>query len=75
MSYTEFLVKWRQECQRTPALRRGQALMNLLFVVRPDLYDSINMTAIDPFYTDASIPTVLTLLNEQWDAPVSMYGK
>lgn len=66
MTYSEFLADWRAQCASRPKLRRGQALMNLLFEVRPDLYDQVNMSALDPFYTDEPLPRVLTLLNEQW---------
>lgn len=67
MTYSDFLLRWRAHCAETPTLRRGQALMNLLFEVRPDLYDRINMSALDPFYTDVSLATVLTVLNEEWE--------
>lgn len=67
MTYSDFLLRWRARCAETPTLRRGQALMNLLFEVRPDLYDRINMSALDPFYTDVSLAPVLTVLNEEWE--------
>lgn len=67
MTYSEFLDMWRSTCRTEPVLRPGQALMNLLFEVRPDLYDVVNMSALDPFYTDEPLPRVLTLLNEQWE--------
>lgn len=35
--------------------RRGQAMMNALAKVRPDLYDKISGTEADPFYNDNRI--------------------
>lgn len=67
MTYSEFLTDWRTQCASQPELRRGQALMNLLFEVRPDLYDQVNMSALDSFYTDEPLPSLLTILNEQWE--------
>lgn len=67
MTYSEFLAEWRAYSLDHPELRPGQALMNLLWETRPDLYDHVNMSALDPFYTDQPLPRVLTLLNEQWE--------
>lgn len=37
-------------------LRRGQAMMNELYRIRPELYEAITATKNDPYYLDARIP-------------------
>lgn len=49
--------------------RYGQALFNLLSVVRPGLAEAIRATPLDPFYREEhEIPPELwTMLVEKWD--------
>ena len=42
--------------------RRGQALMNALFDVRPDLYDALHGTDADCFYSDKRIVNFMEVL-------------
>lgn len=48
---------WEVYCdiKRNPSQRRGQAMMNALAKVRPDLYDKVTGTEADPFYIDNRI--------------------
>lgn len=44
--------------------RRGQALMNSLHGINPDLYKQISYTEADCFYDDKKIPNFLAKLSE-----------
>lgn len=46
--YTDYLRKHRE-------LRRGQAMMNALAKVRPELYEEVSDTEADCFYIDTRI--------------------
>lgn len=46
-------------------LRCGQALSNALFKIRNDLYQRIDGTAIDPFYSDENVDNCLIFLMEE----------
>ena len=46
-------------------LRLGQAYMNALCEVRPDLYDRITGTDCDPLYIDNNIHKFLEFLNQK----------
>jgi hypothetical protein len=39
-----------------PDLRVGQSLMNSLYEINKELYDTITNTEYDPFYVDIKIP-------------------
>lgn len=41
--------------KRFKNLRKGQALMNALFIIDRDLYNKITGTDADPFYVDEKI--------------------
>lgn len=45
-----------------PWMRRGQAMMNELYRIRPELYNAITATANDPFYIDSKIPNFIKLV-------------
>jgi len=48
--------------------RKGQMVMNDLYKVRPDLFNSIVMDApgVDPFHVDANIPDFFSWLADHW---------
>lgn len=54
----EFLEKARVYALN-PAIRKGQAYMNALYVVAPEVYDEITGTEFDCFYVDARIEAFL----------------
>lgn len=49
--FFDFYVKFKQDGQR-----KGQALMNALGYVAPELYDMVTGTLADCFYRDDRIP-------------------
>lgn len=79
MSYEEF----EQELYATVLpnkgkfIREGQALMNRLFEVRPDLYNHATVSSIDGpyvdcFYVDKVIPKTLEWLKTNWNADLGV---
>lgn len=49
-----------------PGLRKGQLRMNLLFAVRPDLYEKVDRTVLDVFYSDEQLTNFDAFLMENW---------
>jgi hypothetical protein len=48
-------------------LRHGQAIMNVLHLVRSDLYKKITQTDLDCFYDDGTVKDTLDYLERIWD--------
>ena len=48
-------------------LRHGQAIMNVLYLIRPDLHKKIMGTDFDCFYDDGSVQDSLDHLERIWD--------
>lgn len=48
------------------AIRRGQAYMNVLYEIRPDLYEeiTINQPQVDCFYNDDKIDNFMNFLKD-----------
>jgi len=47
-------------------LRHGQAIMNLLYLIRPDLHKKIMGTDFDCFYDDGTVQFTLEYLEKHW---------
>jgi hypothetical protein len=60
--FAEFSRQVGLQLLRHPCLRRGQAMMNELYRIRPDLYNAIGATENDPFYQDSRIPNFIELI-------------
>ena len=54
----------RASMARNPAFRRGQALMNSLYVVNNALYRELLLSAADPFYDDTAINLFFEAIDE-----------
>ena len=46
------------------AIRKGQAYMNVLYEIRPDLYGAITSTDSDCFYNDDNIDNFMHFLKD-----------
>jgi hypothetical protein len=67
MTYIEFLASARFTLNNLhPAVRKGQALYNLLSVQRPDIGRQIVGTNADPFYDDGHINMFYERVAELW---------
>lgn len=64
MTYTGFVSTFYSRVY--PHQRKGQALFNYLFLVRPDLANAIQGSDLDPFYSDERIPACLSWLAQDW---------
>jgi hypothetical protein len=71
MDVMQFLLK----AQTVPKeLRRGQHLMNLLWLYRSDLFEKIHNTGLDCFYQDSVIQKTEQWLMENWEMDTSKVG-
>lgn len=66
MTVDEFLYNYYHRPQ-IAHLRAGQALMNMLFDVKPEMYKYITNTVHDCFYQDAKIDDCLKFIKQNWD--------
>lgn len=66
MTYFDFVSTFYSRVH--PHQRRGQALFNYLYSVRPDLAQVICGSDLDPFYSDERIPACLSWLAQDWDS-------
>ncbi|AEC53172.1 hypothetical protein SCRM01_226 [Synechococcus phage S-CRM01] len=57
----------RYYVQNSKDLRYGQAMMNFLCLVCPELDAKITGTDVDPFYDDNRVPVFLEYLGNHWD--------
>jgi hypothetical protein len=48
-------------------LRHGQSIMNVLYLIRPDLHKNIIGTDFDCFYDDGTVAFTLHFLERIWD--------
>ena len=64
MNTQEEIKFWNEyrNYMRPGVLRRGQAMMNALAVVAPELYDEITDTSADCYYEDSKIGAFRELL-------------
>lgn len=73
MTFEEFLTMVHQYHQQHSTQRYGQAVMNVLHSVRPDLYERACTEHLDVFYThdSAEVNATLAWLNQRFshDAP------
>ena len=60
-TFDEFLTLVEAYHRQHPAHRYGQAVMNLLYSVRPDLYERAQHEHLDVFYTHDSAEVNATL--------------
>lgn len=49
-----------------PNQRKGQAAFNYLYIVRPELADSIRTTIFDPFYNDNKLEIFIDYIERMW---------
>jgi hypothetical protein len=47
-------------------IRQGQAFMNALWIVRPDLYEVLTASIHDPFYRDDNLPEAINILYQHF---------
>ena len=52
--------------ERICGARQGQAFMNALWTVRPDLYEVLTGTTHDPFYRDDNLPEAINILHQHF---------
>lgn len=64
MDYNE-LERLCTEYMRDKHIRRGQAYMNALYKVNPDLHDKILGTEADCFYVDEKIPEFIRVVYKE----------
>lgn len=55
MEFRLLSAEWRLALIMNKTHRAGQSLMNVLFTIRPDLYNAITNTDRDPFYDNSNI--------------------
>lgn len=48
-------------------LRHGQSIMNVLHLIRKDLYEKITNTDLDCFYDDGTVQFTLEYLEKAWE--------
>lgn len=48
--------------------RAGQAVFNLLYVVRPDLAEMVRGSDFDPFHKDENLPDLYDFVARHWEA-------
>ena len=67
MTFEEFQTNWLQYWSQVKTEQRhGQSLSNYLHMVRPDLFDRIIGTSLDPFYQNEFVDDCLQYLAENW---------
>jgi len=66
ITFQEFKEKWNDGEDRDIYERKGQYLMNSLYVFWPEEYKRITGTNNDCFYNDSLIPNTLKHLEEVW---------
>jgi hypothetical protein len=66
MSIDEFLYNYYHR-PHVAHYRAGQALMNMLFEVKPEMYKYITATVHDCFYRDDIIPETLKFIKKNWE--------
>lgn len=73
MTFTEYIVATMAYRLQYPSQRLGQAYMNVLHDVKPDLYWEVmeiegddGLWQINPFYTDKNINKFLAFVAERW---------
>lgn len=64
LTFVEFL---EQAVYAEPRRPRGQAIHNLLYIVRRDLWDRMQGTKLDPFEDDSRVAHCLDWLEWVWD--------
>ena len=50
-----------------PHMRYGQSVMNVLYQIRPDLYEKTKGTDFDCFYDDSTVALTLNNLETRWE--------
>lgn len=68
MTFDDFLTTVTEYHRTHPSQRYGQAVMNVLYQVRPDLYDRTTKERFDVFYTTdaAEIEAILAWLKRRF---------
>jgi hypothetical protein len=75
MEFIDYLHRCIDYAAAHPSQRRGQAYMNVLREVRPDLYKAITATLADAFYRDELIEAMLTWVGAHWDLDNAEQGR
>lgn len=66
MTYEEYLHAGGAYWLANRKQRQGQAYMNLLGEIRPELYERVTATNFDPFYNNLRLPNFLAWCEEVW---------
>ena len=68
IDYTTFYCEFEDYYkQHKEYLRYGQALMNYLYTVSENAYNSLVISGRDCFHQDVYVPECLQLLEENWN--------
>jgi hypothetical protein len=66
MTFQEYLSRALSRRLLSPTERLGQAYMNVLETVRPDLGNQIRGSVRDPFYNDDFFPAFMVWVEDNW---------
>ena len=64
--FSDYLLEVSYSYVRQFELRYGQTCFNVLYLLDPDLADSIRGTDLDPFHNDNRVPEFLKRLRDEW---------
>jgi hypothetical protein len=67
MNIKQYTVSLNSYINQQVSFRKGQAIMNHLAMVRPDLANKIVGTQMDCFYTDDRIQNCLNFIYQNWE--------
>lgn len=65
-TFNDYLAHGRSVYTSDPHIRLGQAFMNVLATERPDLYEAITGTEVDPYYDSSLTATMLDVVSRCW---------
>lgn len=68
MNIKEYTSSLNHFIKESMSLRKGQAIMNHLTMVRPDLASRIVGTQLDCFYTDDRIQNCINFIYQNWES-------
>lgn len=67
MTIKEYTASLNKFLKENISYRKGQAIMNHLTMVRPDLTSKIVGTQLDCFYTDDRIQNCINFIYQNWE--------
>lgn len=69
LTYYQYIMLAAKERVANPELRKGQALMNTLYKVRPDVHEAIEiLMGNNVFYSDSYLKVFLANVETLWDS-------